>query len=169
MGLGVEDPLVVVVSVDLVGGLAGLDEVAVLEDLGEPEALLGVVEGAAVGGVDVGDGAEADARAARLVDVQEGVPRPVLVLGVARRAVRVVVALDHLGPQDVRRRRDPEPVLGVERGLVARRRPVVATRVAHPAVLPAEALGAYPCCRAEVGRVAALDELEAELDVFVVV
>lgn len=147
MRLGVEDPLVVVVGADLVGRLAGLDEVAVLEDLGEPEALLGVVEGAAVGRVDVGDGAEADAGAARLVDVQEGVPRPVLVLGVARGAVRVVVALDDLGPQYVRRRGDPEPLLGVELGLVARRRPVVA-RVAYPAVLPPEALGADPRRRA---------------------
>lgn len=98
MRLGVEDPLVVVLGADLVGRLAGLDEVAVLKDLGEPEAFLGVVEGAAVGGVDVGDSAEANTCAARLVDVEESVPRPVLVLGVTGGPVGVVVALDHLGP-----------------------------------------------------------------------
>lgn len=101
MRLGVEDPLVVVVGADLILRLTGLDEVAVLEDLGEPEAFLGVVEGATIRCVDIGDGTKADTSTASPVDVEEGVPCPVLILGVTRSAVRVVVALDYFGSQDV--------------------------------------------------------------------
>lgn len=114
MRLRVENPRIIVRGIDLPRRVVRLDQVAVLEDLGEPEALLEVVEAAAAGRVDVVDGAVPHAGAARRVDGQERVPRPVLVLGVARRAVRVVEALDHLRPQHVAAGADPEPGRGVE-------------------------------------------------------
>lgn len=141
VSLGVENPLVVVVGRDLPGRVLGLDQEAVLEDLGEPEALLEVGLLAAAHRVDIRDAAEADAGAGRLVDSQERVPRPVLVLGVARRPVCVVEALDHLGPQHVAARRDPEPGFRVEVCPLIWRRLVVARVGSKLAVLPPEHFG----------------------------
>jgi len=126
MRLGIKHPLIIMFRINLIRCLARLDEIAVLQHFGEPEALLGVVEAASVRLIHVHDGAEADTGRAGPVDVEEGVPGPVLVLRVPCGAVGVVVTLDHFGTQDVGRGGDPEAVLGIEARLVAWRGPVVA-------------------------------------------
>ncbi len=142
-----------------------MDKIAVLEHLGEEEALLEVLEPAAAGAVDVVDGRVAAAHVGGLVDADVGLPRPVLVLGVARSAVRVVQALEVLGPQDVDARRDPEPGVLVE-GRLARRRPAVVARVARRlAVLPLEHLGPDPRRRRRVRVAAPVHQLQPEVDV----
>jgi hypothetical protein len=165
MRLSIEHPLIIMPRVDLIRRISRLDEVAVLQHLGEPETLLGVVEAASVRLIHVHDGAEADTGRAGPVDVEEGVPGPVLVLRVPCGAVGVVVTLDDLGTQDVGRGGDPEAVLVVESRLIAWRGPVVGRVDCELAVLPAEALRPDARRSANVGLVASLDELEAKVDV----
>lgn len=169
VGLSIPNPLVVVVGRDLPGGVLGLDEVAIFEDLGEPETLLEVGLVAAAGGVNVVDGAEADPRACRFVYSHERIPGPVLVLGVARRPVRVIKPLDHLGTQDVAASRNPEPGLGVEVGPLRRRRLVVGRVDRQLAVLPPEHFWPDLRLRKLVRLVAAVHELEAVVNVVLVV
>ena len=57
-----------------------MDEVRVLHDLGEEEALLVVVLGPTVGSIDVAQRGEARVRTAGGVDGNEGIPSPVTVL-----------------------------------------------------------------------------------------
>lgn len=57
-----------------------MDEVRVLHDLGEEEALLVVVLGPTVGRIDVAQRREARIRTAGGVDGNESVPSPVAVL-----------------------------------------------------------------------------------------
>ena len=169
MALSIKHKLVGVIGLDLPIGVVGLDEVAVLEHLGEPEALLEVLVAAAVGRVDVVDGAVAASDAARLVDSEEGVPGPFLVLCVARGPVGVVVALDDLGPEHVVGVVDPEPRRFVELGLVGRRRAVVGRVGREPVVLPPERLGPDTRGRRRVRVVARHRELDAEVDVLLLV
>lgn len=138
-----------------------MNQVAILEHLGKPEALLEVGEAAAAGDVDVVDGAVPAAGAARLVDGEVRLPRPLLVLGVPRGAVRVVVALDDLGPQVVGGAVDPEARALVE-GLVAGRGRGVGRRVLAQ---PAERLGPDLGRRLRVRVAAARDQLQAKVDV----
>ncbi len=57
-----------------------MDEVRVLHDLGEEEALLVIVFGPTVGSIDVAQRREARVRTAGGVDGNEGIPSPVTVL-----------------------------------------------------------------------------------------
>lgn len=138
-----------------------MDQVAILEHLGKPEALLEVGEAAAAGDVDVVDGAVPAAGAARLVDGEVRLPRPLLVLGVAGGAVRVVVALDDLGPQVVGSAVDPEARAFVE-GLVSGRGRGVGRRVLAQ---PAERLGPDLGRRLRVRVAAPRNQLQAKVDV----
>lgn len=89
MSLGVEDKLVVL-GLDLNVLVVNVDEVRVLEGLGEEEALLEVVLAAAIGLGDVLDAREAGATAALLHDGLEALVSEVLPLLVAGGAVSVV-------------------------------------------------------------------------------
>ena len=117
------------------------------------------------GEVHIFDVRKATPCATRLLDGQERIPRPLLVLWVASGAVRVVVALDDLGAEDVVRRLDPESGRSRECGLVLGRGRVVGCVGGEAVVLPAENLGADVGGGGDVRVVAGVGELEAEVDV----
>lgn len=94
MSFRVENPLIVVIGRDLIRGLAGLDEIAVLQNLGEEKALLLVEVVSMIWCVNVAQTSEPNADGAGRVDPKERVPGPVLILGLARGAPGVVVTLD---------------------------------------------------------------------------
>ncbi len=91
MRLGVEHPGILPIGArDLeLGVLIRVDQVRVLEHLGEEEGLLEIGEVAAVGGVDVGDGAVAAADARVLGDVGEAGEGP---LGMGNRQCLLVLS-----------------------------------------------------------------------------
>ena len=147
-----------------------MNQVAVLQHLRKPEALLEVRIAPAVGDVHVVDAREAAADAARLVDGEEGLPRPLLVDGVAGGAVGVVVALDDLGPQHVAAAGDPEAGALVE-GLLVGGRPRVVGRVAvvRLVVLPVEHLGSDARRRLLVCVAAPVHERKTEVNITLLV
>lgn len=57
----------------------GMDQVCILEDLGEHEALLVALLDASARRVDVGNSREPDIGAAGGVDGEKGIPRPVTI------------------------------------------------------------------------------------------
>lgn len=142
-----------------------MGQIAVFEHLGEPEALLEVVEATAIGRVHVLDARKPTPDAARLVDSLKSVPGPVLILGVSRRTVGIVVALNDLRPQHVIATGDPEARLIVKRLLVLRWRRI-GTRVKRALrILPRENFRADPGCRRRVRLVAAVNEREPKIRV----
>lgn len=74
MSLGVEDPLVLALVVDLELLIGSVDEVSVLQDLSEQEGVLEVVESTVASDVDVVDLGETRVGAAVGVDGLETVP-----------------------------------------------------------------------------------------------
>ena len=141
------------------------NQVQILERLSKPEALhvikvaaaisLGNVAHAGVGGPSLG----------YFLHVAKGLPCHVLVLAVAGDAVGVVQALHGLGAQDVRGRGGPEAGLVVELGLVGGR----LLAVGLGGVDPAEALGANAGGCLLVGLVVRVGELDAVVDVLLLV
>lgn len=148
-----------------------MDQVAVLHDFRKKEAFLLIVECATARGIDVRNRGEAVADSACGVDGDEGVPGPVAVCLVAwvqvsacddmglwirtRGSEGVVIALDDFGAEIVQRVGDVEAVLVVESGVVRR----------ESRGVPAEGFGPDRRRGAVVDGVAAVDELEAEIDV----
>jgi hypothetical protein len=108
---------------------------------------------------------EATTCACGSVDGNEAVPGPVAILLVAGSTVCVVEAFKDLGAKDVITVCDEVSGFGVEGGLIGRWLRVVGV-VGGVVYDPAEGLGANFCGGAVVGVFTAVDEGEAEVDVF---
>src|SRR5690349_12744224 len=115
-----------------------MDQIAVLQHLGKPKTLLKIIIPTAIGLVHVFYTREPAPDTTHLRHPLESLPRPVLVLCIARRAVGVVVTLNDLGPEDIVAVCYPETRRVVKRGLVGRRRRVVGRVERVLRVLPGE-------------------------------
>src|SRR5690242_4409766 len=149
MRLSVPHPLIDPVPTNLPRRIIiNLHKITILEHLGKPETLHHVIRTPAIHGIDVADTAVRAAPPRRLVDGYKRVPRPVLILAIACRAVGVVVRLDDLGTQLVSGVEDEEAVLG-EEGFLAR---------GHLVGVPPKHFRANAAASRSVGGVAAVDE-----------
>ena len=82
MRFSIENPLIRAIVVDIPRRLRRLNQVAVLHDLGEQEALLQIRLITSTRHVHVANGAKAGVRSRRRVDCNESGPGPILVDGV---------------------------------------------------------------------------------------
>jgi hypothetical protein len=155
------------ISRDLVRSLARLDQIAVLEDLGEEETLLLVEVSSVPFHIDVDHASIPSANRTAFVDPEEGLPGPVLVLGIAGGAVGVVVTFDDFGSQIVvlSTGAEPESRIGIECCLIRGHRGVVVGIRRCLVVLPLEALGPNSSRGGGVCLAATLGDFETELNV----
>lgn len=136
MSLGIKHKLVPALAVKLHRRVPRKREIRILERLGQEKALLEIILPPAILLHHVPDAREAILGPAQVAHGSERLPHHVAVLVVPGDAVRVVQALNGLGPQDVPPREGPETGLLVKVGLVA-----AVGRAAPVGGYPLEALG----------------------------
>lgn len=143
-----------------------MNQIAILQHLSKQKAILEIRKPAPAHRIHVPQLREPAADATGRVDGHERVPRPVAVDLVARCAVRVVEGLDDFGAEHVVAGCDVEAGALVEGCLVCGRRRVVGVVGGCGGSGPAEDFGADAGERRDVRVVAAVDEGEAEVNVF---
>lgn len=159
------------ITLHLILGIFRKEQIQVLQRLGKPKALhfvdtlhlVLIIVGLRLHHVP--QPSEPPLDAVHALQRPERLPRPLLPLRVARGPVRVVQALDGLGPEDELRVGRPEAAGTVEEEPLCRRRPV--GRLLGELlvlVLPAERLGADAAGGLAVDFVVRLCQLEAEVD-----
>ena len=136
-----------------------MNQVAILQHLGEPEAVLEVIESTSIRRINILQLRKSAACTSRRVDCHKSIPGPVPVLLVTRRPVGVVETLHHFRAKNILTVGDKETGLFVESLLISRWLRVIRVIGGGAVGDPAEDLGADACEGADVGVVAAVDEL----------
>ena len=131
------------------------NQISIFQHLREQKALLVIELLPSPKYINITNTTKTRTRPCRCVDGYERIPRPVAIHRVAGNTVSVVIRLDDLGPRDVVAILDPETILLVKGRLGGGQRGRV----------PGENFGADAGGGGDVGRVAAVDEGEAEFDV----
>jgi hypothetical protein len=143
-----------------------MNQVAILQHLGKPEAVLEVIVSTSIRRINILQLREPAAHTCRRVDGHEGIPSPISVCLVTRRPVGVVETLKHFRTKDIFAIGDVETGLFVKRCLVGWWPWVIRVIGCGTVGDPAEDLWADACEVADVSVVAAVDELQTEVNVF---
>lgn len=143
-----------------------MNQVAILQHFGKQEAVLEVIETTSICRINILQFCKPAAYTSRRVDCHKSIPRPVPVLLVTRRPVGVIETLYNFWTKDILAVGDEETGLFVESLLVRRWLRVIRVIGSGAVGDPAEDLGADACEGTDVGVVAAVDELQAKINVF---
>lgn len=143
-----------------------MNQVRILQHLGKEKALLKIIVSASIWLIHIIQLCESTSHHTIIPDGHKGIPRPITVLLIASRAIGVVETLDDFRTEIVVAVRDIETCFLVESGFVSGWRRVIRVVCCSVLLDPAEHFGSDASECADVGVVAAVDEGEAEVDVF---
>jgi hypothetical protein len=143
-----------------------LDQITIFHHLRKQEAVLKVIVPSPTWSINIPQLRKSTSHSARSINSYKRIPRPVAIRLIACGPIRVVETLDDFRPEDILSIGDVETCFGVERGLGRGRRGIVAVCSGGGVGDPAEGFGPDAGEGASVGIVAAGDEGEAEVNVF---